>query len=262
MIEAAALLSLLTRDWNDFLVITTLLLFNAVIGFREEASAANALNRAQGTTGAQGPRVARRRMAGNRSPRPGAGRHRPHPFGDIIPADVKLIEGDHLSVDQAALTGESLPVDKKTGEVAFSGSIAKQGEMVAVVTAPAQHLFFGRTAKLVETAGAKSHLQESVLTNRQLPDFLRTDADRGVVGGGVVLGHLVHPPAQAGADPAGGVDSGGDAGGTVGHHGAGRLKLSNSRPSSRAWKPSRKWRASISSARQDRHLDPEPADPG
>ena len=38
MIETAAVLSLLTRDWNDFAVITALLVFNAAIGFREEAS--------------------------------------------------------------------------------------------------------------------------------------------------------------------------------------------------------------------------------
>ncbi len=169
MIEAAALLSLLTRDWNDFLVITTLLLFNAVIGFREEASAANALAALKGQLAlkARALRDGEWREIAARDLAPGdIVRIR---LGDIIPADVKLIEGDYLSVDQAALTGESLPVDKKTGEVAFSGSIAKQGEMVAVVTGTGANTFFGRTAKLVETAGAKSHLQESVL---QIGNFL------------------------------------------------------------------------------------------
>ena len=33
-------------------------------------------------------------------------------LGDIIPADVVLVDGDYLSVDQSALTGESLPVNK------------------------------------------------------------------------------------------------------------------------------------------------------
>ena len=169
MIEAAALLSLLTRDWNDFLVITALLLFNAVIGFREEASAANALSALKGQLAlkARALRDGEWREIEAHDLAPGdIVRIR---LGDIIPADVKLIEGNYLSVDQAALTGESLPVNKKAGEVAFSGSIAKQGEMVAVVTGTGANTFFGRTAKLVETAGAKSHLQESVL---QIGNFL------------------------------------------------------------------------------------------
>lgn len=46
---------------------------------------------------------------------------------DIIPADVQLSEGDYLSADQSALTAESLPVDKKVGDTAYSSSVAKQG---------------------------------------------------------------------------------------------------------------------------------------
>lgn len=64
---------------------------------------------------------------------------------------------------QLALTGESLPVNKKPGDTAYSGSVAKQGEMVAVVTATGAHTFFGRTAKLVASAGARSHFQQAVL---------------------------------------------------------------------------------------------------
>jgi P-type E1-E2 ATPase len=54
-------------------------------------------------------------------------------MGDIVPADVKLIEGEYLTVDESALTGESLPVEKKVGDIAFSGSLIKKGEMTAVV---------------------------------------------------------------------------------------------------------------------------------
>ncbi|MCA9029074.1 MAG: hypothetical protein KDA86_28095, partial [Planctomycetaceae bacterium] len=98
MIEAAALLSLLTRDWNDFLVITALLLFNAVIGFREEASAANALSALKGQLAlkARALRDGEWREIEAHDLAPGdIVRIR---LGDIIPADVKLIEGDYLSV--------------------------------------------------------------------------------------------------------------------------------------------------------------------
>ena len=80
-----------------------------------------------------------------------------------------LIEGDYLSCDQAALTGESLPVSKKVGDDAYSGAIAKQGSMTGVVTATGERTFFGRTAKLVGAAGAVSHSQRAVT---QVGDFL------------------------------------------------------------------------------------------
>jgi hypothetical protein len=59
-------------------------------------------------------------------------------LGNIVPADLKLTDGAFLSVDQSALNGESLPVDKKVGDDAYSGSIARQGEMSGVVVATGQ----------------------------------------------------------------------------------------------------------------------------
>jgi len=85
-------------------------------------------------------------------------------LGDVIPADVTLVEGDYLSVDQSALTGESLPVTRRTGEAAYSGTVAKQGEVVARVTATGKTTRFGKTAGLVEQASTVSHFQKAVLT--------------------------------------------------------------------------------------------------
>jgi len=84
-------------------------------------------------------------------------------LGDVVPADCKLIQGDYVSIDQSALTGESLPVTKRSGEDAYSGSVVKQGEMIAVITATGTNTFFGRTAKLVATAGSVSHFQRAVM---------------------------------------------------------------------------------------------------
>src|SRR5262245_17832229 len=61
-----------------------------------------------------------------------------------------------------ALTGESLPVAKKVGDEAYSGSIVKKGEMQGVVIATGPNTFFGRTAKLVAGAGAISHAQKAM----------------------------------------------------------------------------------------------------
>ena len=65
---------------------------------------------------------------------------------------MKLIEGDYLQADESALTGESLPVEKKGRDVAYSGSIVCQGEMNGLVYATSMNTYFGKTAKLVEEA--------------------------------------------------------------------------------------------------------------
>ena len=54
-----------------------------------------------------------------------------------------------VQVDQAALTGESLPSKKFAGNVCFSGSTIKQGEKHAVVYATGGNTFFGRAASLI-----------------------------------------------------------------------------------------------------------------
>ena len=163
MIEVAAILSGVVRHWDDFVIILVLLVFNAVVGFWQEFKAANALEalkhqlalRARALRDGQWQEIDAAELV------PGdVIRLR---LGDIIPADAKLREGDYLSVDQSALTGESLPVDKKTGEIVYSGSVAKQGEMIALVTATGGDTFFGQTARLVQRAGAPSHFQKAVL---------------------------------------------------------------------------------------------------
>jgi H+-transporting ATPase len=56
-------------------------------------------------------------------------------LGDIVPADARLMKGDEVSVDQSALTGESLAAAKKPGDAVFSGSILRRGEIDALVYA-------------------------------------------------------------------------------------------------------------------------------
>nr|GMC61202.1 ATPase 9, plasma membrane-type [Ipomoea batatas] len=84
-------------------------------------------------------------------------------LGDIVPADARLLEGDALKIDQAALTGESLPVTKAAGDVAYSGSTVKQGEIDAVVIATGIRTFFGKAAHLVDSTNNVGHFQQ-VLT--------------------------------------------------------------------------------------------------
>src|SRR5437016_4288192 len=163
MIEAAALMAFIVRDWGDFTIIASLLLFNALLGFWEEHEAANALDALKSSLAlkARVLRDGKWQEVDARTLVPGDVIRLY--LGDVVPADCKLIEGNYISIDQSALTGESLQVTKTSGEDAYSGSVVKQGEMVAVITATGANTFFGRTAKLVATAGSVSHFQRAVM---------------------------------------------------------------------------------------------------
>jgi H+-transporting ATPase len=163
MIEVAVILSGVVRHWPDFFIILLLLFANAVVGFWEERQAGNAIDALKAKLAIKA-RVKRDGKWINPPARelvPGdAIRLR---LGDIVPADARLLDGDEVSVDQSALTGESLPATRKPGEAVFSGSIVRRGEIGALVYATGTNTYFGRTAQLVEEAHTVSHFQKAVL---------------------------------------------------------------------------------------------------
>jgi H+-transporting ATPase len=163
MIEAAVILSAVARHWPDFFIILLLLLANAVVGFWEEHQAGNAIAalKAKLAIKARVKRDGKWTTQEARELVPGdVIRVR---LGDIVPADARLLEGDLIEVDQSALTGESLPATRKSGEAVFSGSIIRQGEIDAMVYATGQNTYFGKTAQLVQEVHTVSHFQRAVL---------------------------------------------------------------------------------------------------
>ena len=163
MIEVAAVLSGVLQHWADLAIILAMLFINAGVGFWQEFKADNAIALLKQRLALKA-RVKRDGVWKDVEAKllvPGDVVH--VKLGNIVPADLKLIDGAYLSVDQSALTGESLPVDKKAGDDAYSGSIAKQGEMDGVVTATGMKTYFGKTAHLVEQAKTVSHFQRAVL---------------------------------------------------------------------------------------------------
>ncbi|KAG5544982.1 hypothetical protein RHGRI_017440 [Rhododendron griersonianum] len=63
---------------------------------------------------------------------------------------------------KSALTGESLPVTKRTGDEVFSGSTCKHGEFEAVVIATGVHSLFGKAAHLVDSIEVVGHFQQVI----------------------------------------------------------------------------------------------------
>ncbi|KAL4418761.1 hypothetical protein ABPG77_005772 [Micractinium sp. CCAP 211/92] len=168
--EAAAIIAIALLDYADFALIVALLLVNATISYVEEANADKAI---KALTSALAPKAKVLRdgsvqtiEAANLVP----GDIVIIRLGDIVPADIKILseEGSTgkpedetpLQCDQAALTGESLPVKKFSGDVAFSGSTIKQGERHCVVYATGMQTFFGRAAALLGSANQEANLQK------------------------------------------------------------------------------------------------------
>jgi H+-transporting ATPase len=163
MIEAAVILSAVVKHWPDFFIILLLLFSNAVVGFWEENQAADAIAALK----AKLAKTARVLRDGKWTTPPArelvSGDVIRLRLGDVVPADARLLEGDPVDVDQSALTGESLPVNKKSGDAVFSGSIVRSGEIGAFVYATGENTYFGKTAQLVEQAVTVSHFQKAVL---------------------------------------------------------------------------------------------------
>jgi len=172
MIEVAAVLAAMVHHWEELGIIVAMLLVNAFVDFYQESKALNAIA------------VLKKKLARNALVlRDGAWQLIPArelvpgdvikvKIGDIVPADAKLLGGgEFLSVDQSALTGESLPVTKKSGDELYANAIVKQGEMIAVVTATGLHTYFGKTVGLVAKAEREqqSHFQKMVI---RVGDFL------------------------------------------------------------------------------------------
>jgi H+-transporting ATPase len=163
MIEVAVILSGAVGHWPDFFIILLLLLANAVVGYTEERQAGNAIDalKAKLAINARALRDGNWTTPAARELVPGdVIRLR---LGDIVPADARLLDGDEISVDQSALTGESLPATCNPGDAVFSGSIIRRGEIGALVYATGTHTYFGKTAELVQDAHTVSHFQKAVL---------------------------------------------------------------------------------------------------
>ncbi len=163
MLEAIIIFSYFLQRYEDVYIVLGLLIFNAVLSFEEEQRASGVVE-----TLKEKLRVNARVLRDNawkvlpaRELVPGdVIRVR---IGDFVPADVNLVEGN-LEIDQSALTGESMTVEKGQGELLYSGSIVKRGESTGVIAATGIKTYFGRTSQLVQLAKPKLHI-ESVIAN-------------------------------------------------------------------------------------------------
>lgn len=159
----AALITLLLGQWIDSAVIAGVVVINAFIGFLQEGKAESALEKIHGMLSptAQVMRAGLRQEIAAQDLVPGdivfiAA-------GDKVPADLRIFQAYHLSTQEAALTGESLAVEKSTQAVqdtsdlgdrscmAYSGTLVTTGQGAGIVVATGQATEIGRISEILST---------------------------------------------------------------------------------------------------------------
>ncbi len=157
LLECIIILSFFLHKESDAYIVIGLLLFNAIIGFSQEQSARIAVEALKTKLhinvkvlrdNVWKTVVARELVPGDII------RVR---IGDFVPADIKLIEGG-IQINQAAITGESLEVQRKSNDSIYSGSMVTKGEATAIVISTGIKTYYGKTIELVKTAKPKTHI--------------------------------------------------------------------------------------------------------
>ncbi|MGC8630053.1 MAG: plasma-membrane proton-efflux P-type ATPase [Thermoplasmata archaeon] len=163
MLEITMVFSFIIGKDLDGYIIAALLILNAIIGFTQEERASKAVDilKQKLQINAKVLRAGKWEMVPARELVPGdIVRIR---AGDFVPADLKILTSEELEVDQSALTGESMPVNRKAGELLYSGSIIRRNEATTIVDKTGKNTYFGKTTELVQFAKPKLHI-ESIIT--------------------------------------------------------------------------------------------------
>ncbi|KAK9369603.1 hypothetical protein V1509DRAFT_638735 [Lipomyces kononenkoae] len=155
VMEAAAVLAAGLQDWVDFGVICGLLMLNAAVGFIQEFQAGSIVEELKKHLALKATVLRNGALVEVEAPEVVPGDILQVEEGTIIPADGRLVTEDcFLQVDQSAITGESLAVDKHKGDNCYASSSVKRGEAFMVITAIGDSTFVGRAAALVNKASA------------------------------------------------------------------------------------------------------------
>ncbi len=163
----AAVVSVLLRELSDAIIIGVVVVLNAVVGMLQEGKARKALE-------------SLKKLASPRACVIREGKHMEIPAAELVkgdlvcleagcqvPADLRLTESAHLKIEESALTGESVPVEKDAGFVgakgkelplgdrrnmAYMSTIVTYGRAKGIVTATGMDTELGRIAAMITEA--------------------------------------------------------------------------------------------------------------
>ncbi len=161
LLELAAVLAYLLGHGIEAAIIVVLLLMNSVIGFRHAQSSTKALELLKLRLAIRAKLLRDGRWTTKEAREIVPGDIFVVGLGDLVPADAMALDGE-LSVDQSALTGESMPVRVTPQGIVYSSSVVTRGEAKCVALNTGANTFFGKTAELVKVSKPKSH-QEGIM---------------------------------------------------------------------------------------------------
>ncbi|WP_298234118.1 cation-transporting P-type ATPase [uncultured Azohydromonas sp.] len=182
ILMASALVTGLMGHWVDSAVILAVVLLNAVIGFVQEGKAEKALQAIRHLLSPHAVVLRDGRQHDLAAADLVVGDVILLASGDSLPADVRLLRAHGCRIDESALTGESVPVDKRTEPVAadaaigdrqcmgYAGTLLTQGQARAVVVATGADTEIGRIGRMLAGVeeGTTPLLQKMSAFSRQL----------------------------------------------------------------------------------------------
>jgi len=176
LLESAIVLSYVLGHYLELAVVFGLLTMNAIIGFAHTRSSRRALGLLKKRLAVQA-RVLRNgewKIQDAKDLVPGdiigIG------LGDLVPADAKVLGDGRVSVDQSALTGESLPASVREPGIVYSSSVVQRGEAKCIVVNTGANTYFGKTAQLVRIAKPVSHQERIMMAVVKYMMYLSTAA--------------------------------------------------------------------------------------
>ena len=161
---AAAILSFLIGDQIDAILIWTILLLNSAFGFIQEYKAERSLEKLKKLTSSSVRVIRNGAEASIDSSLIVPGDIVLLSDGERIPADGKIIKANRIEVDESVLTGESIPVLKKDGDLLFSGTLVSKGKAYFEVSETGEETKFGKIAKTLSSVQAdKTPLEKKLI---------------------------------------------------------------------------------------------------
>ncbi|MEM4830693.1 MAG: HAD-IC family P-type ATPase, partial [Zestosphaera sp.] len=158
-IEVAAAISFILGKYIDFTIMVSLLLVNAVVGVIHGYRASKAIEVLRSKL-----KVTVKALRDGKWVNVAAEYIVPDDvvkvsMGDVVPADGVILEGS-VTVDESALTGESMPVGKGVNDNIYAGTAVVRGEAIIKIVATGVKTRFGKTVELVQIAKPRLLIEE------------------------------------------------------------------------------------------------------